>query len=167
MSSRRSPRTACPRSCRCRPWSGRARPWTAGLPDDAIAVLRPAVARGNSAAKPLLADALVASGWLDVKAYRWNTAGRKAREALALVDTDGPSHGGHALLGEAQYALGDFNAALGEFTRALAESPRDARLKRRVIRSRRHLHRPAQEGGGGGGREEPEPPSLTSEAASE
>jgi hypothetical protein len=77
-----------------------------------------------------------------VKVYRWNTASRKAREALTLVAPAGPSHGAHALLGEVLYAQRDFGAALGEFTKALAESPRDARLKRRVIRSRRQLHHP-------------------------
>ncbi len=112
---------------------------SAGQPDDAIAVLRPAVSAGNAAAKPLLAEALVASGWKDVKVYRWNAANHKAREALTMTAPGGPSHGAHALLGEALYAVRDFNGALGEFNRALGESPRDARLRRRVIRSRRQL----------------------------
>jgi hypothetical protein len=120
----------------------------AGVPDDAIAVLRPYVSSGNSSAKPLLGEALVASGWKDVKVYRWNMATRKAREALALAELGGSSRGAHALLGEALYAVGDFGAALGEFTKALAESPRDARLKRRVTRSRRQLRHPADERGG-------------------
>jgi tetratricopeptide (TPR) repeat protein len=113
-----------------------------GAPDDAVAVLRPVAVNGDGAAKVLLAEALVASGWNDVKIYRWNTASRKAREALTLVAPAGPSRGAHALLGEVLYAQRDFGAALGEFTKALAESPRDARLKRRVIRSRRQLHHP-------------------------
>jgi len=111
----------------------------AGVPDDAIAVLRPYILSGNTGAKPVLGEALVASGWKDAKAYRWNTAARKAREALTLADPSGPSRGAHALLGETQYAIGDFGTALGEFTKALAESPHDARLRRRVMRSRRQL----------------------------
>jgi hypothetical protein len=113
-----------------------------GAPDDAVAVLRPAVAGGNVEAKPLLADALVASGWNDVKRYQWASVARKAREALSLTGPNGSSHGGHALLGEALYALGEFNSALGEFNKALVESPHDAKLKRRVIRSRRQLAKP-------------------------
>jgi hypothetical protein len=114
----------------------------AGAPDDAVAVLRPEATRGNTEAKSVLADALVASGWKDVKVYRWAAVSAKAREALALAEPGRSSHGAHALLGEAHYALRDFNAALAEFTKALAESPRDARLKRRVIRSRRQLRGP-------------------------
>ena len=119
----------------------------AGVPDDAVAVLRPYISAGNSVAKPLLGEALVASGWKDVKAYRWNTAARKAREALALADPGGSSRGAHALLGEALYAVGDFGAALAEFTKALAESPRDARLRRRVMRSADNCVTPATSAG--------------------
>ncbi|MBC8133406.1 MAG: hypothetical protein H7X95_10535, partial [Deltaproteobacteria bacterium] len=136
---------------------------SAGVPDDAIAVLRPVAAKGDSAVKPLLAEALVASGWKDVKAYRWNVAGRKAREAIALTAPVGPSRGGHALLGEVLYALRDFNGALAAFTKGLAESPRDARLKRRVIRSRRQLRHPATPAPGQPDAEG----STTSEAVSE
>jgi tetratricopeptide (TPR) repeat protein len=100
------------------------------------------VAGGNVEAKPVLAEALVASGWNDVKRYQWGSVARKAREALSLTGPNAPSRGGHALLGEALYALGDFNSALGEFNKALVESPRDAKLKRRVIRSRRQLKGP-------------------------
>ena len=126
-------------------------------------------ARGNQAAKPVLADALVGSGWNDVKVYHWNMAGEKREKPCRFWIRPAPSHGGHALLGEAAYALGDFTAALSEFTKALAENPRDARLKRRVIRSRRQLHRPSP--GGGRGRQRSGGPetahSVTSEPASE
>jgi serine/threonine protein kinase len=117
----------------------------AGLPDDAIAVLRPAIKGEDGAVRPLLADALVASGWRDAKAYRWSVAIRKAREALALTQRSGSSHGAHALLGESLYAVGSFGPALSEFLKALAETPGDARLRRRVIRSRRQLHRPSDD----------------------
>jgi serine/threonine protein kinase len=126
-----------------------------GAPDDAVAVLRPAVAGGNADAKPALADALVASGWNDVKRYQWGSVARKAREALSLTGPNAPSHGGHALLGEALYALGEFNSALGEFNKALVESPHDPKLKRRVIRSRRQLSKPTP------------PTSATAEPAAE
>lgn len=79
-------------------------------------------------------------GWQEARVYHWQAANRKAREALAETAPAGqPSRGAHALLGEGLYAQGDFHAALDEFSLALAESPRDARLKRRVIRSRRRL----------------------------
>ena len=137
----------------------------AGVPDDAIAVLRPFVSAGNAAGSPLLADALVASGWKDVKAYRWNTAARKAREALTFAEPGGPSHGAHALLGESLFANRDFTAALTEFTKALAETPRDARLKRRVIRTRKQLRRPGDDRTGVPSA--PGAPSAPAEPASE
>jgi Flp pilus assembly protein TadD len=107
----------------------------------------------------LLAEALVASGWNDAKVYRWNTTSRKAREALSFVDPGSSSRGAHALLGEALYAQRDFGGALGEFTKALAETPRDARLKRRVVRSRRQLHHPVANPGDA----ESTPPEATPE----
>jgi serine/threonine protein kinase len=114
----------------------------AGAPGDAVAALRGLAERTGLAPdeRSLLVDALVASGWQDARVYRWQSANRKAREALAQLTGGGqPSRGAHALLGEGLYALGDFRAALDQFTLALGETPRDARLKRQVIRSRRHL----------------------------
>jgi len=115
----------------------------AGAADEAVASLRPIAATGNAAARPMLAEALVASGWKDVKASRWALASRKAREALALSDPAGSSHGAHALLGEILYERGVREAALAELTKALAESPGNPGLRRRVRRSRRQLRRGA------------------------
>jgi serine/threonine protein kinase len=131
----------------------------AGLPDEAIDLLRPIVTQGDRAVRALLAEALVASGWNDAKAFRWAPAGHKAREALALSEPAGRSHGAHALLAETLYAQRDFGPALSEFTKAMAESPGDTRLKRRAIRSRRQLHRAAAAPG--------EIQSMPREAASE
>jgi hypothetical protein len=114
----------------------------AGAPADAVAALRGLAERTGLAPdeRSLLVDALVASGWEDARVYRWQSANRKAREALGqLAGAGQPSRGAHALLGEGLYALGDFRAALDQFTLALGETPHDARLKRQVIRSRRHL----------------------------
>jgi serine/threonine protein kinase len=114
----------------------------AGAPGDAVAALRAMGAPGRLGPdeRSLLVDALVAAGWQEARVYHWQSANRKAREALAETAPAGqPSRGAHALLGEGLYALGDFRAALDEFNQALAESPRDARLKRRVIRSKRRL----------------------------
>jgi hypothetical protein len=118
----------------------------AGAPGDAVAALRAIAGPGGGPGRlgpderSLLVDALVAAGWQEARVYHWQSANRKAREALAETGPAGqPSRGAHALLGEGLYALGDFRAALDEFSQALAESPRDARLKRRVIRSRRRL----------------------------
>jgi hypothetical protein len=115
----------------------------AGAADEAVASLRPIAAAGNVAARPMLAEALVASGWKDVKGSRWALAIRKAREALALSDPGGSSHGAHALLGEVLYERGAREAALAELTRALAESPGNSGLRRRVRRSRRQVRRSA------------------------
>jgi hypothetical protein len=136
----------------------------AGTPDDAIAALRPiAAAKDQGEARTLLTDALVASGWSDARKYHWNMAGRKAREALSLaLAAGGPSRGAHALMGETMYARRDFDGALNEFTHALAESPRDARLRRRVIRSLRQLRGPPTDE-----KEKDEPPSAAAEAASQ
>jgi serine/threonine protein kinase len=136
----------------------------AGIPDDAIAVLRPAVKGVNDPIRLVLADALVASGWKDAKTYRWTVAMRKAREALELTERSGTSHGAHALLGEALYAVGDFGPALTEFMKALSETPRDARLKRRVVRSRRQLRRPGDDKAAAA---ESAPPQPSGEPASE
>ena len=114
----------------------------AGAPDDAVSVMRAVAARGDArpADRMLFVDALVASGLRELKAFRWLTVGRRAREALALTTPRRePSRGAHALLGEALYALRDFRGALEQFTAALAETPGDPRLKRRVVRSRRQL----------------------------
>jgi tetratricopeptide (TPR) repeat protein len=114
----------------------------AGAPGDAVAALRAMGGPGRLGPdeRSLLVDALVAAGWQEARVYHWQSANRKAREALAETAPAGqPSRGAHALLGEGLYAQGDFRAALDEFSQALAESPRDARLKRRVIRSRRRL----------------------------
>jgi serine/threonine protein kinase len=114
----------------------------AGAPGDAVAALRAMGDPGHLGPdeRSLLVDALVAAGWQEARVYHWQAANRKAREALAETAPAGqPSRGAHALLGEGLYAQGDFHAALDEFSLALAESPRDARLKRRVIRSRRRL----------------------------
>jgi len=90
--------------------------------------------------RTIFVDALVAAGWQDVKIFRWQGASQKAREALAQeVGPSKNSQGAHALLGEALFAFRDFRGALDQFTAALAESPKDARLKRRVIRARRQL----------------------------
>jgi serine/threonine-protein kinase len=131
----------------------------AGIPDEAIDVLRPIATQGDRAVRALLGEALVASGWNDAKAFRWAAAGQKAREALALSEPAGPSHGAHALLAETLYAQRDFGPALSEFTKALGESPGDTRLRRRAIRSRRQLHRAAAAPG--------EIQSMPREAASE
>jgi tetratricopeptide (TPR) repeat protein len=131
----------------------------AGAPDDAIAVLRPIAAKDSDEARALLADALVASGWSDVRRYRWNVANRKAREAMDLIPA-GRGHGAHALMGETLYAFHDFSGALNEFTKALAESPRDMRLKRRVIRSLRQLRAPPASASEPAAEPKVEPPSA-------
>jgi hypothetical protein len=118
-----------------------------GAPQEALATLRAAAERAQltDGERLVFVDALVSAGWEDVRGYRWQAAMRKANEALAArhATAGETSRGAHALLGEALYAVGNFRAALDEFTAALAESPADARLKRRVVRSRRHLQESA------------------------
>ena len=114
----------------------------AGLPNDAVSALRATLQRSptREPERTIFVDALVAAGWQDVKIFRWQGASQKAREALAQeVGPSKNSQGAHALLGEALFAFRDFRGALDQFTAALAESPKDARLKRRVIRARRQL----------------------------
>jgi hypothetical protein len=126
---------------------------SSGAPDQAIALLRPVVARGDRSARPVLAEALVDSGWKALNGNRREAAVRRAREALAVA---GPGLGegrgaAHALMGEALFAGRDFGGALDHFSKALAESPGDTRLKRRVIRTRRVMRRPGTDGRPGEG----------------
>ena len=118
----------------------RARALTsAGAPDDAIALLRPALAKGDPAVRAAMVDALVASATRLTSTYNWNQVARRAREALSLTAPSESSRGAHGLLGDALAAQGDAGGAVAEYQRALAETPRDARLKRHLMRARRQL----------------------------
>lgn len=112
---------------------------SAGSPDDAVAVLRPALAKGDPAVRALLIDALVASGTKVVANYNWTLVARRAREALTLVVPPASSRGAHALLADALAAQGDAPAAIAEYQRALGETPHDPRLKRHLLRTRHQL----------------------------
>jgi hypothetical protein len=121
----------------------------AGSPDDAIALLRPALPKGDPAVRALLVDALVASGTKVTSTYNWTLAGKRAREALTLVVPPASSRGAHALLGDVLSVQGDPGGAVAEYQRALLETPRDARLKRHMMRARRLLQpAPAAEAAG-------------------
>jgi Flp pilus assembly protein TadD len=123
----------------------RARALTgAGAPDDAIALLRPALAKGDPAVRAAMVDALVASAAKLTTTYNWTQVARRAREALALAGPSEPSRGAHGLLGDALAAQGDAAGAIAEYQRALAETPRDARLKRHLMRARRLLQPPPE-----------------------
>ena len=123
----------------------RARSLTgAGAPEDAIALLRPALAKGDPAVRQAMVDALVASATKLTSSYNWTQVARRAREALALTTPPESSRGAHGLLGDALAAQGDASGAVAEYQRALAETPRDARLKRHLMRARRQLQ-PAPE----------------------
>ena len=123
----------------------RARALTgSGAPEDAIALLRPALAKGDPAVRSAMVDALVASATKLTSTYNWTQVARRAREALALTTPPEPSRGAHGLLGDALAAQGDPTGAIAEYQRALAETPRDARLKRHLMRARRQLQ-PAPE----------------------
>ncbi|HEY4188141.1 MAG TPA: protein kinase [Polyangia bacterium] len=111
----------------------------AGSPDDAITLLRPALPKGDPAVRALLVDALVASGTKVTSTYNWTLAGKRAREALTLVVPPASSRGAHALLGDVLSVQGDPGGAIAEYQRALLETPRDARLKRHMMRARRLL----------------------------
>jgi len=113
----------------------------AGSPEQALPLLRPLAPRNGEAAS-LLIDALVGSGWNAVHVYHWKTAAARAREALVLAGPQAPSRGAHWVLGESLFATKDFTGALDQFSKALAENPREPKLKRRVLRSRRALRRP-------------------------
>jgi Flp pilus assembly protein TadD len=86
-----------------------------------------------------MVDALVASATRLTSTYNWNQVARRAREALSLTAPSESSRGAHGLLGDALAAQGDAGGAVAEYQRALAETPRDARLKRHLMRARRQL----------------------------
>ena len=119
---------------------GRAREALAsGAPDEAIALLRPALTSRDPAVKPLMMDALVASGTKAMGAYHWGLVNKRAREALAIDPGAASSRGAHALLADALFVQGDVEGAIAEYQRAIAEAPRDARLRRHLMRARRQL----------------------------
>jgi len=112
---------------------------SSGSPDEAIALLRTNPPSTDPAVKGLLIEALVASGTKAVNGYHWQVVARRAREALALADPGTGTHGAHGLLGDALVAFNDLEGAVAEYQRALAETPRDARMRRHLLRARLQL----------------------------
>jgi cytochrome c-type biogenesis protein CcmH/NrfG len=96
----------------------------------------------DPAIKPLMVDALIASGTKAMGGYHWGLVTKRAREALAVDPTATNSRGAHALLADALFVQGDVDGAIAEYQRAIAEAPRDARLRRHLLRARRQLQQP-------------------------
>ena len=109
----------CPRSFRCPRSSGRARRWRRG---SRTMRWRSSV-RWWRAGTARLGRCWPRRWWLRLEGREGLSLDQRrpksARSDRRVRDPDGPSHGGHALLGEALYAIGDYNAALVAFTKAL------------------------------------------------
>jgi len=145
---------------------------SSGNPDDAIVLLRTNPPSTDPAVKALLIEALVASGTKAVNGYHWQVVARRAREALALAEAGTSTHGAHGLLGDALAAFNDFEGAIAEYQRALVETPRDARLRRHLLRARLQLQArgsatAANRSAGGSGSGTKEAPFPSSSASGE
>ena len=131
-----------------KPLEGARQALSSGNPDEAIALLRTTPPSTDPAVKSLLIEALAASGAKAVSGYHWQVVARRAREALALAEPGMNTHGAHGLLGDALVAFNDLEGAVAEFQRALAETPRDARMRRHLLRARLQLQARTKDGSG-------------------